>query len=300
MQPAQPFFSIIVPSYNRPRRLAACLAALARIDYPGYRFEVVVVDDGSELPPADIVASFRDRLNIKLLTQPHSGPAAARTNGAAHATGEILVFTDDDCAPSHNWLRALSARFDQHPDCGVGGRTVNALPDNIYSTASQLIIDYLYAHYNADPDRAGFLATNNLALPADRFRSIGGLDTTFPLAAAEDREFCDRWIQYGFRLIYAPEVLVFHAHALKFRTFVRQQLNYGSGAFRYHRKRSRGGQKRFRLKSLSFYISLLSFPFSRPWSWQTPLLAMLFAVSQMAIAIGYFGERVRAIKPDKT
>ncbi len=44
----QPEFSIIVPTFNRPTQLAACLTALARLDYPRDRFEVVVVDDGSE------------------------------------------------------------------------------------------------------------------------------------------------------------------------------------------------------------------------------------------------------------
>jgi cellulose synthase/poly-beta-1,6-N-acetylglucosamine synthase-like glycosyltransferase len=46
--PPVPLFSIIVPTWNRPRELRACLGALAKLDYPESRFEVIVVDDGSE------------------------------------------------------------------------------------------------------------------------------------------------------------------------------------------------------------------------------------------------------------
>jgi glycosyltransferase involved in cell wall biosynthesis len=50
MGPDLPTFSIVVPTYNRPERLAACLAALAHLDYPRDRFAAIVVDDGSARP----------------------------------------------------------------------------------------------------------------------------------------------------------------------------------------------------------------------------------------------------------
>lgn len=115
-------------------------------------------------------------------------------------------------------------------DCMVGGRTFNALPENPYSAASQLLVDYLYTYYNADPERAGFFTANNLALPAESFRAIGGFDSTFPYAAAEDREFCDHWLHHGHRMRYAPEAVVYHAHALTLRTFWRQHCTDGRGA----------------------------------------------------------------------
>jgi GT2 family glycosyltransferase len=79
--------------------------------------------------------------------------------------------------------------------------------------------DAVYAYYNDDPHQAHFFTTNNLALPAERFRAIGGFDTTFPLAASEDREFCDRWLHHGYQMTYSPEVVVYHAHVLTLRTF---------------------------------------------------------------------------------
>ncbi|MDQ3650687.1 MAG: glycosyltransferase family 2 protein, partial [Acidobacteriota bacterium] len=142
-QPTHPHISIIIPTYARPRQLAACLAALSELDYPRERFEVIVVNDGGEIFLSEM-APFRQQINVTLITQPNAGPATARNTGAAQAEGEFLAFTDDDCAPARDWLQALANRFATIPDQLIGGRTLNALDDNLCSTASQLLIDYLY------------------------------------------------------------------------------------------------------------------------------------------------------------
>ena len=53
---------------------------------------------------------------------------------------------------------------------GAGGRTVNALPDNPYASASQALIDYLYVYYNEGAAGEPLFTTSNLALPRARFR----------------------------------------------------------------------------------------------------------------------------------
>ncbi len=287
-----PFFSIIVPTYDRPGQLATCLHSLSRLDYRRDRFQVIVVDDGSKIPLEVAVASFNDRLDVALLTQPQAGPATARNTGVARAKGDFLVFTDDDCAPTPDWLRKLAARFGAAPDRGIVGRTLNTLPDNLYSTASQLLIDYLCAYYNADPNQAHFITSNNLAVPADSFHAIGGFDMTFPRAGGEDREFCDRWLNRGYRIIYAPEALVYHSHALTFRTFWRQHFNYGRGAFRFHQARSRRSQERIRPEPLSFYLNLPCHPFSQVRGREALLLAALLVMSQVANTAGFLWEAV--------
>jgi GT2 family glycosyltransferase len=290
MRQEQPFLSIVIPTYARPRQLATCLQSLACLDYPHDRFEVIVVDDGSETPPEAVVASFCGQLDVTLLTQAHAGPAVARNTGAARAKGKFLAFTDDDCAPAPDWLQSLAARFARASDCAIGGRTLNALPDNPYSTASQLLVAYLYSYYNADPDQARFFASNNLAMPADRFHTIGGFDTTYTRTAAEDRELCDRWLHHGYRMTYAPEALVYHAHVLTFRTFWRQHFNYGRGAFHFQQARAHRACGRIRLEPLPFYLNLLRYPSSQAQGWRALLLAALLVVSQVVNAAGFFWE----------
>jgi GT2 family glycosyltransferase len=288
----EPLFSIIVPTYNRPQQLAVCLEALARLDYSRDRFEVIVVNDGSDVSPEHVVSSFRERLDLKLINAVHGGPAAARNKGAAMAKGHFLAFTDDDCQPFPDWLRALSARFGQITDCAVGGLTLNALPDNSYSSASQLIVDIVYLHYNANPLKARFFATNNMAVPADCFRAIGRFDSrNFPFAS-EDRDFCDRWLNHGYGMIYAPEAQIHHAHDLTFGGFLRQHFAYGRGASRFHKAQVRRGSGRsfdkFRFYFHLPFLLLQRFPpVSRCRAVQ---LLMLLAVWQVANAMGFFRE----------
>ncbi|MBD2059306.1 glycosyltransferase [Oculatella sp. FACHB-28] len=288
-----PIFSIIIPTYARPERLTNCLQAIAQLDYPGDRFEVIVVDDGSPTSMEAVVAPFRDQLHLTLIRQVNAGPAKARNVGAEQANGQFLVFTDDDCAPVRDWLKALESRFTTTPSCIIGGRTFNALPNNLYSTASQVLIDYLYKYYSVEGDRSSFFASNNIALPADQFRALGGFDTSFSLAAGEDREFCDRWLHHGYLMLYAPEVQVYHAHSLTLPKFWQQHFNYGRGAFCFHQSRARRNVEQIKVEPLSFYLNLLTYPLSQTSPLQGLLISVLFLLSQLANITGFLWERAQ-------
>ncbi|NJM05429.1 glycosyltransferase, partial [Candidatus Gracilibacteria bacterium] len=211
----------------------------------------------------------------------------------AHASGEILAFTDDDCAPHPGWLRALATAFARQPTALVGGQIVNVLHTDHCANASQLLVSYLYSYYNAEPDRASFFTSNNIAVPARHFRAIGGFDISYPRAAAEDREFCDRWRLHGFPMVYAADAVVRHAHAMQLRAFWRQHFNYGRGAYQFHRGRARRRQSQIKVEPTSFYIDLLRYPFSQTPGARALPLATLLAVSQAANVLGFFWERHR-------
>jgi GT2 family glycosyltransferase len=282
----------VVATHARPRQLASCLEALADLDYLPDRVEVLVVDDGSSMPLDPVVAPYRDRLNVTLLSQARAGPGAARNSGAAQAKGTFLAFTDDDCIVSPDWLRALASRFEYAPDQLIGGRILNGLPDNPYSSTNQLLMDYLYAYHNADPADARFFTTNNLAVPTSRFQAIGGFDTQYIGATAEDRELCNRWRSLGGRSTYAPEAVVHHRHHLGLLSFWRQQFNFGRGAVAYRRALGARGQS-FRFESWRFYLGLLCYPWARTRGRQALALTLLLVVSQLATACGALSESMR-------
>ena len=291
---AHPFMSVIVPTYRRPQALRRCLGHLADQRYPSDRFDVIVVDDGSGDPPADAVAEVRGRLAASLHTRPHAGPAAARNTGAQHATGEFLAFTDDDCAPAPDWLAVLAASLTAHRGAGVGGRTVNMLHANLCATVSQVIVDLAYEFYNGTGDEARFFASNNMALPAGRFRELGGFNESFHWS--EDREICDRWRHAGHRLVFAPAAVVQHAHDLSWRRFCRQHFNYGRGAFRFQRLRARRGSGRMR-DDMRFHAELprrlvAVFAATPPRRWLG--LAALLATWQTVNAAGYLYQQARS------
>jgi GT2 family glycosyltransferase len=288
---AGPVFSIIVPTHDRPAQLAVCLQAIASLDYPRDRFEVIVVDDGGAEPLEAIVAAVRSRLAVTVIKQRRGGPAAARNAGAARARGELLAFTDDDCAPDRGWLEALATRFATSPDRLIGGAILNALPANAYSTTSQAIADVTYAHFNANGDQARFLSANNLAVRADQFRAVGGFDPAF--VTSEDRDFCDRWLHRGLLITYAPEAVVHHAHRLTLRTFLRQHFDYGRGTLHFHRARAGRGQERVRADRI-YYLALLRYPFSRALGWRAWCIAGLLIAAHAAKAAGVLREKMAA------
>lgn len=290
---AQLFCSIIVPTYARPTQLAACLQALAALDYPRDRFEVLVVDDGSPTPSDSLVDSFRTEIDVTLLVQPNQGPAAARNTGAARARGDVIAFTDDDCAPQPDWLTTLVTRYVASPTALIGGQTRNALDENLYATASQLLVSYLYDYYNAKPTPRRFFTSNNMALATAQFRDIGGFDVAYARAAAEDRDFCDRWQRRGYAMVYAPEAVVYHAHALNLRSFWRQHANYGRGAYRFHRMYGQRATDSIAIEPAAFYFNLLRYPFTAAPP-RRALLLMLLVAAQAANAVGYCWERVRS------
>ena len=254
--------SIVIPTYDRPAALARCLDGVAAMTGVPEDLEVIVVNDGGT-PVTALIERPCGQLDLTVVAQSHGGPAAARNAGLACARRPFVAFLDDDCVPGTGWIAALAARFAAVPDAAVGGRTLNALPANPFSTASQLLMDYLYAHHNGDDGRVRFLASNNLAFPRDALRAIGGFDASFPRAAGEDRELCDRWRHCGHRMTFAPEAVVHHAHPLGPRTFWRQHFDYGRGACAFRRARLRRDGGRVSFESARFYANLVRAPFAR-------------------------------------
>ena len=289
-----PQFSVVVPTYSRPcQKLPALLESLTELDYPRDGFEVIVVDDGSEQPPEEEIVEFQDRIDLTLLIQENAGPAAARNSGAAQAKGEYLAFTDDDCCCDPDWLNALAKRFAEMPDRILGGRTLNALPVNTYSAVSQMLIAYLYTYYNTEPEKARFFTTNNLAVRCEGFHEVGGFDTTYIRAAAEEREFCDRWLHHGRRMAFVPEAVIHHSHVLSLTTFSKQHFSYGRGAYQFRKARACRDASPIRIEPASFYINMLRYPFTNTKGVVALPLMFLLIGSQVANAAGFFWERAK-------
>lgn len=252
------------------------------------------MDDGSNDPPDAVIASFAADLRIQLVVVPHNrGPAHARNTGAQHATGQYLVFLDDDCIPLPNWLSALHARFVEHPEALIGGVLTNGAPNSLGAEASQQLANFLYRYYNANHDRAAWFMSANIACPRDAFLALGGFDTSFPLAAAEDRDLCDRWREAGMPLVMAPGAIIRHMRTMNVAQYWRQHRTYGRGAHHLHLARAKRHVALPKREPLAFYLQLLMAPLSAPLSWRTPLLMALMFVSQVAYISGYLAERNR-------
>jgi len=118
----RPQFSVIVPTRNRPRLLIDCLESVLRQSWPGGRYEIIVVDDGSRRRTAQVLAPYATSGRIQYLRQEQAGWGAARLLGAQHSRGEILVFLDDDCIAPPGWLASYAQIYAAIPQvAGVAG-----------------------------------------------------------------------------------------------------------------------------------------------------------------------------------
>jgi lipopolysaccharide/colanic/teichoic acid biosynthesis glycosyltransferase/GT2 family glycosyltransferase len=218
-QPAR--VSVIVPVYNDVDRLERCLTALRAQRYAEDEYEIIVVDDGSIDNPKQAAQAYGARTII----QGQQGPAAARNAGARTAHGEILVFTDSDCAPSRDWLSKMLEPFDDPRVVGVKG---------IYGTHQKAFVPrFVQQEYEAKYRRMAslknidFIDTYSAAYRRDVFLENGGFDTAFPVPSVEDQEFSFRLARKGYPMVFAPAATVYHIHDWNLREYLQRKFNIG-------------------------------------------------------------------------
>jgi GT2 family glycosyltransferase len=285
-------FSVVIPTYQRPKSLVRLLSSLTFLNYDPERFEVIVVNDGGDYPVEKIVRIYGDKLNIVFSGQENQGPAAARNNGSRLAGGEYLAFIDDDCVADPDWLSAMAARLKEKPFSACGGKVANALLNNPYSAATQLLTDYLYEHYSPLIRLTGFFPAANLTVPREVFMNMGGFDPT--LRFGEDRDLCYRWASRGHPFVTVPEAIVYHFHALNFFSLLSLHFSYGGGTFQFWRRHNPGVLRIATLNSPSWHLRLLLYAIrdrkiSRGLS-STPLLFLI----QLACIAGIFWQWARS------
>lgn len=247
--------SVVIPTRNRARAVESCLDALAAQTLPAGSFEVIAVDDGSEPPLTLDPKRWTAKFELKVIRQNNTGPAGARNRGVAEARGEFVAFTDDDCLPTPTWLANLLTALRATPQALVGGSTFNGLPDDVLAATSQLIVDLVYERFNTDRNDSYFFTSNNVACSRNNLLTLGGFDTDFAKAGAEDRDFCDRWRIHKWPLIWAESALIEHRHAQGLREFLTLYFRYGQGAFLYQAKRRSRGSGTMK-EDLGFHASL--------------------------------------------
>jgi glycosyltransferase involved in cell wall biosynthesis len=215
-----PSVSVIIPTWNGAAKIERCLSALRNQDF-GRRFEIVVVNDGSIDNTPDVLARHNE---IRVITQSNAGPAAARNRGSRAASGDIIVFTDDDCEPLPNWLTDMIRPFTDPEVVGAKG-VYRTRQSSIVARFVQLEYEDRYRLLARRPT-IDFIDTYSAAFRRDRFLEMGGYDTSFPVACAEDVELSYRMSARGWRMVFAPEAKVYHQHPDSLAAYVRKKFKF--------------------------------------------------------------------------
>jgi GT2 family glycosyltransferase len=277
-----PIFSIVVPTFRRPKGLHNLLAGIRALRFPHESIETIIVDDSGVQTAAGAADPFRRFFTVRVIQTPHLGPAAARQAGIDIARGEYFAFTDDDCVPDPDWLTELLKGLEEHPGCAIGGVVMNGFPENVYSSVSQMIFDYVTAWPSAG--EPAFIGTCNVAFPAATFREVGGFDRNWELCGGEDREFCRRWRESGRQLVIRRSASVVHYRPMTLGQFLDQQYRYGRGASRF--------LKKGKAQPLRFYTGLIATGFRGTRPHPRILTGSLVMLSQAAVSSGFLAERL--------
>jgi GT2 family glycosyltransferase len=218
-----PSVSIIVPVFNQWPITKSCLQALRSTMPREAAIEVIVADDASTDDTSHGLASMAATepwLRV-LRNDMNLGFVGSCNRAAALATGDILVFLNNDTVPLPGWLEPLLRTFELFPHVGaVGGKLL--FPDGRLQEAGGIIFsDASACHFGRDESNAMGLLFNYvrpvdyvsgalLATPRDLFTALGRFDRDYAPGYYEDTDYCFRLRERGMVVYYQPESAVVH------------------------------------------------------------------------------------------
>ncbi|MCD8303191.1 MAG: glycosyltransferase [Prevotellaceae bacterium] len=280
-------YSFIIPVYNRPDEVDELLESLTRQSLAD--FEVIVVEDGSAVTCEEVVGRYVQRLDVKYLLQPNSGPGQARNTGAGHARGEWLLILDSDCVAPPAYLETVERELAENPCEAFGG------PDRAHEdfTPVQKAINYSMTSFLTTGGIRGgkrkldrfYPRSFNMGVLRALYMSLGGFSN---MRFGEDIDFSIRVLESGARVSLLPGAWVWHKRRTDFMKFFRQVHNSGMARINLY-KRHPGSLKRVHMLPAVFTVGVVSLllvalcgaPFCRR-AWCALLPIALYALMVLA------------------
>lgn len=220
-----PYFSIIVPVYNRVDEVRDLLDSLSQ--QTSSDFEVVIVEDGSSVRCDGVVKEYSEKISIQYFYKENEGRSIARNYGLERATGEYFLFFDSDCVIPPEYIATLKSALDaNYTDC-FGG------PDSAHSsfTDTQKAINYSMTSFlTTGGIRGGKVQlekfvprTFNMGYSRKVWEKVGGFREMF----SEDIDMSTRIRQAGFSISLIRDAYVYHKRRTNLKAFCRQIYVFG-------------------------------------------------------------------------
>jgi glycosyltransferase involved in cell wall biosynthesis len=215
-----PRVSVVVPAYNAAATIEECVDSLLALHYPQESREVIVVDNGS----TDRTRAVLDRYGtaISIVEMRRRGAAAARNAGIAHATGEIIAFTDADCIVDPDWLAELLVPLADVRIGIVGGLNLARPPANAIELYGERIHDHRRAIEELQPPYA---ITMNWASRRDVLDAVGTFDEG--LLRGEDVDLAYRIFAAGYEIAFRPQAVIYHRNERTLAGLFREGWRHG-------------------------------------------------------------------------
>lgn len=192
--------SIIIPTCNRLALLKECLKRLSpgtQTLHPDF-YEIIVTDDGKDSETKTFLHT--EFPTVQYLQGPRKGPAANRNNGAKYASGNWLVFIDDDCLPQENCLEIYYNSIKSYPEIKVFEGAIHP------TDWSELGKDMAECPVNTS---GGNFWSANICVEKELFFNVQGFDETYLIAAQEDQDLHLKLLAKG-KILFLPDSVVKH------------------------------------------------------------------------------------------
>ncbi|MDX2029390.1 MAG: glycosyltransferase [Blastocatellia bacterium] len=230
--------SVLICTRDRAKSLDATLGSFFRQRFAGgYEYELIVVDNGSRDETGDVVRrhAARHPARVTHLQEPRRGLSYARNRAVTASSGEVIVFTDDDVLVSPNWLDEIHREFAADPRiAALGGRVLLAREtlQQVSFLPGEERREYVF------PGDGCIGMGANMAMRRDLLAAIGLFDVRLGagrfFAGADEVDLFYRALRAGYRLLYAPNVLVHHDHdRVTVEQASRLEYGYGKGCAAY-------------------------------------------------------------------
>ena len=237
MRPASPLqhifmkYSFIIPVFNRPDEVDELLESLTHQTLRD--FEVVVVEDGSDVPCRDVVERYADCLQVHYYNKPNSGPGQTRNYGVERAEGDYVLILDSDVVLPEGYLQAVDHELAATPCDAFGG------PDRAHASFSKMqkAINYaMTSFFTTGGIRGGkkkmdkfYPRSFNMGVRRAVYHELGGFSA---MRFGEDIDFSTRLIRSGHVSRLFQSAWVWHKRRTDLRKFFKQVHN--SGIARIH------------------------------------------------------------------
>jgi len=245
-----PTLSVVICTRNRPDSVRTTLRSILDCKYPAERIEVIVVDNASEGDAAVTLleGEFGPESTVRVLRELEPGLSNARNKGLEGATGEIVVFADDDVEVDRDWLATLVAPFTRGEL--VGATSGMTLPGALETPAQRWVEGFggrvrgfetsVYDLMDPPADQPLFPFTvgdlgagRNMAFRRDLLVAQGGFDPALgPGTLAHDGDDIEallRILLSGHQIVHDPAAIVWHAHPREYRELHQRVWGYGVG-----------------------------------------------------------------------
>lgn len=244
--------SVIVCTYNAREDLKECLESLESQDYD--EKEIIVVDDASEDGTTKFLHDFEDKTKVATIivrNERNLGVAGSRNVGIKHATGEIIAFTDADCAAEPNWISELLQGYNHKDVRAVGGSISDKCLTNIWK-----LTDKGHDFVASSEGYVSYIQGCNMSFEAKVLKKFMFNDEI--KYGYEEALLCDHIINDGHKIYYRPQAVVHHKRRSHLGALLKRKYLLGLSSVWYRKK-----QNRFFMfkRHLVLLVALLSLPF---------------------------------------